>query len=208
MAEVEEQDGRGLLQGFGLGVVEPAAGEVVEGFDVRREIGPVGDPGRAEEPAIEQILVRDLVHASNLGEFGREQGVERGSRLLLGCLRIEEGKLEVDRHLESRPRREHRPAGSVRRAGGQHRQEQDGESMCPHHGSILAGHAEALNLPHESRAELVERLMSTLVDAPDSEVEQAWFEEAERRRQELLTGKVEGIPAETVFARLSAKLKG
>jgi hypothetical protein len=42
------------------------------------------------------------------------------------------------------------------------------------------------------------------IEAPDSQVERAWFEEAERRRQELLTGKVEGIPAETVFARLNA----
>jgi putative addiction module component (TIGR02574 family) len=68
-------------------------------------------------------------------------------------------------------------------------------------------HAEALNLPHESRAELVERLMATLVESPDPEVEQAWFQEAERRRQQLLDGSVQGIPAEEVFARLSAKYR-
>jgi putative addiction module component (TIGR02574 family) len=66
-------------------------------------------------------------------------------------------------------------------------------------------HAEALNLPEESRAELVERLMLTLVESPDPEVEQAWLQEAERRRQQLLDGSVQGIPAEVVFARLSAK---
>ena len=66
-------------------------------------------------------------------------------------------------------------------------------------------HAEALSLPQESRAELVERLMATLVEIADPEVEQAWLEEAERRRQQLLDGSVQGIPAEEVFARLSAK---
>jgi hypothetical protein len=53
-------------------------------------------------------------------------------------------------------------------------------------------HAEALSLPEESRAELVERLMATLVKIPDPEVEQTWFEEAERRRQQLLDGSVQG----------------
>ena len=38
---------------------------------------------------------------------------------------------------------------------------------------------------------------------PDAEVEQAWFQEAERRRKEMLDGVVQGIPAEEVFARLS-----
>jgi putative addiction module component (TIGR02574 family) len=65
--------------------------------------------------------------------------------------------------------------------------------------------AEALSLPQESRARLVESLMATLVESPDTGVEQAWFEEAKRRRQQLLEGTVQGIPAEEVFARLSAK---
>jgi putative addiction module component (TIGR02574 family) len=66
-------------------------------------------------------------------------------------------------------------------------------------------HAEALNLPHESRAQLVESLMATLVENLDPGVEQAWFEEAERRHQQLSDGSVQGIPAEEVFAKLSAK---
>jgi putative addiction module component (TIGR02574 family) len=65
--------------------------------------------------------------------------------------------------------------------------------------------AEALNLSQETRAKLVESLMATLVESADPEVEQAWFEEAERRRQQLLDGSVQGIPAEEVFAKLSAK---
>lgn len=67
--------------------------------------------------------------------------------------------------------------------------------------------AEALSLPQESRAKLVESLMATLVESLDPEVEQAWFEEAERRRQQLLDGTVQGIPAEEVFARLNAKYR-
>jgi hypothetical protein len=39
----------------------------------------------------------------------------------------------------------------------------------------------------------------------EAEVEKAWIEEALRRRAELVSGEVEGIPAEEVFRELRAK---
>jgi len=68
-------------------------------------------------------------------------------------------------------------------------------------------HAEALHLSEHSRAELVERLLATLAVTPDADVEQAWLQEAVRRRKELLDGAVEGVPAEEVFARMSSRLR-
>ena len=57
---------------------------------------------------------------------------------------------------------------------------------------------------YEGRAE---RLTATLAETPEPEVEQAWFQEAERRRQQLLDGGIQGFPAAEVFARLSAKYR-
>jgi hypothetical protein len=39
----------------------------------------------------------------------------------------------------------------------------------------------------------------------ETEVEKAWIEEALRRRAELVSSEVEGIPAEEVFRELRAK---
>lgn len=41
----------------------------------------------------------------------------------------------------------------------------------------------------------------------DPKVERAWIKEAVRRREELLSGQVEGIPAEEVYAKLGAGLR-
>ena len=60
--------------------------------------------------------------------------------------------------------------------------------------------AEALNLPTEARVELADRLVETL-DAGDlTELDKAWAAEARRRADELISGKVQGIPGEEVFA--------
>jgi len=61
---------------------------------------------------------------------------------------------------------------------------------------------EALRLPAESRAELVESLLASFGGA-DPDVQREWLEEAERRRREL----VEGVPAEEAFARARASLR-
>jgi putative addiction module component (TIGR02574 family) len=66
---------------------------------------------------------------------------------------------------------------------------------------------EALRLPEDSRAELAENLLESLDDGMDPAVQKAWLEEAERRRQEILRGEVETIPAEVVFASLRSSLE-
>ena len=69
--------------------------------------------------------------------------------------------------------------------------------------------AEALKLPEEARAALLERLMRSLVDASemDQDVTEAWAQEAVRRDEEMESGAVVGIPAEEVFAKLKSQGK-
>lgn len=66
---------------------------------------------------------------------------------------------------------------------------------------------EALSLPSDARAVLAERLMKSLDDAELTEIDQAWIEEAEKRYQELKEGKVQGIPADEVFAQIREELR-
>jgi putative addiction module component (TIGR02574 family) len=69
--------------------------------------------------------------------------------------------------------------------------------------------AEALRLPEEARAALLERLMRSLVDtsAMDQDITEAWVQEAVRRDEEMESGAVVGIPAEEVFAELRSQGK-
>lgn len=55
---------------------------------------------------------------------------------------------------------------------------------------------EAKELPREERERLVADLIAGLEDAPLSEIDQAWIEEAERRYDDLTSGRVKGIPAQ------------
>ena len=64
---------------------------------------------------------------------------------------------------------------------------------------------EATALPVEERALVVDSLLRTL-HAPDPEVDHAWAEVAERRLNELRSGRVRAIPGEEVFAQVRAKL--
>jgi len=59
----------------------------------------------------------------------------------------------------------------------------------------------ALKLGVEERAELAGRLLVSLDERSESEIERLWLEEAERRLEELRSGKVRGIPADEVFRR-------
>lgn len=68
--------------------------------------------------------------------------------------------------------------------------------------------ADALQLPSQDRAALAQVLLSSLDDQPaddPSEVRRAWESEVERRVDEILSGRVEEIPAEEALARLRAK---
>lgn len=63
---------------------------------------------------------------------------------------------------------------------------------------------EALRLDTSSRASLARDLLSSLDDLSDEEIERLWLEEAERRREEIESGKVATIPMDEVFAKARA----
>jgi putative addiction module component (TIGR02574 family) len=59
--------------------------------------------------------------------------------------------------------------------------------------------ADAMKLPLRDRVRLAQQLVSTIDDESDAKVEDLWFDEAERRLEELRAGKVEGIDADEAF---------
>ncbi|MFH0997618.1 MAG: addiction module protein [Pseudomonadota bacterium] len=59
----------------------------------------------------------------------------------------------------------------------------------------------ALDLSIEERAHLAGKLLLSLDEPSESEVENLWLEEAERRLKEFHEGSVRGIPADDVFRR-------
>lgn len=61
---------------------------------------------------------------------------------------------------------------------------------------------EALKLTANERAEVAEQLIASLDEAADTDVEQAWQEEVQRRLQQLERGEVKAIPWEEVQRRL------
>jgi len=67
--------------------------------------------------------------------------------------------------------------------------------------------SEALKLSPKERARLAERLISSLDDHSDPDSERLWLEEAERRLDELLSGKVAGIPADEVFRKARSSMR-
>ncbi len=58
---------------------------------------------------------------------------------------------------------------------------------------------EALALPLQERAELVERLLATFQSAPDPQLDELWAREAEDRLDAYDRGELKGVPAEEVF---------
>ena len=67
--------------------------------------------------------------------------------------------------------------------------------------------AKALKLPPEQRARLAERLISSLDQSSDPDSEQLWIEEAERRLEELESGRVQAVPAERVMENARSSLR-
>ncbi|MFN0316128.1 MAG: addiction module protein [Burkholderiales bacterium] len=65
--------------------------------------------------------------------------------------------------------------------------------------------AQALKLGPGERAALAQRLLSSLDE--DSEIEEAWAKEVERRIAEVESGAVKLIPIEEALARVRAALK-
>ena len=60
--------------------------------------------------------------------------------------------------------------------------------------------SEALGLPRRERARLAQRLIASLDG--EGELEQAWYEEAERRLAALESAEAAEIPADEVFTAL------
>ena len=65
--------------------------------------------------------------------------------------------------------------------------------------------SEAPKLPHHERVRPAQRLLASFDE--DAELEQVWHEEAERRLAKLESGEAAEIPADEVFASLSAGLR-
>lgn len=66
--------------------------------------------------------------------------------------------------------------------------------------------AVAMELTLEERAQLAGKLLMSLDEPSESEIERLWLEEAERRIEEFRSGKVKGIPADEVFRRAIADI--
>lgn len=66
---------------------------------------------------------------------------------------------------------------------------------------------EALGLPVQERAKLAERLLESLDDLPERDVEALWLDAAERRAKEIDDGSVELVTPEELARRVQARLK-
>lgn len=67
--------------------------------------------------------------------------------------------------------------------------------------------AKALKLSRRERARLAQRLISSLDQQVDGDAEKLWVDEAERRLDELESGRVAGIPAGKVIKRARSSLR-
>ena len=65
--------------------------------------------------------------------------------------------------------------------------------------------AQALSLTPEERAQLADRLITSLFD--DQDIEEAWAIEVERRIKDIESGRVKLIPASEAIARACAAIK-
>ena len=64
-----------------------------------------------------------------------------------------------------------------------------------------------MKLPLRDRVQLAQRLVSTLDEEVETDTETLWFAEAERRLEELRSGKVEGVDADEAFSSAREALK-
>ncbi|MGH8524353.1 MAG: addiction module protein [Gammaproteobacteria bacterium] len=61
--------------------------------------------------------------------------------------------------------------------------------------------AEAVSLPVEERALVVDSLLKSL-NPPDTDIDEKWMSVAKRRLAELRSGEVKAIPGDEVFERI------
>lgn len=60
---------------------------------------------------------------------------------------------------------------------------------------------DALELDTKQRATLAERLIASLDHLPAEESDRLWTEEAQRRRNDLKTGRARSVDAEDLYAK-------
>jgi len=60
---------------------------------------------------------------------------------------------------------------------------------------------EVISLPVEERAVIADSILRSL-NPPQSEVDRKWAQVAQRRLEELRSGRVQAIPGEQVFAKI------
>ena len=65
--------------------------------------------------------------------------------------------------------------------------------------------AEAISLPVEERAIIVDSLLRSL-NTPESEIDEKWVAVAKRRLGELRSGQVEAVPGNEVFKKIWDRL--
>ena len=66
---------------------------------------------------------------------------------------------------------------------------------------------DALSLPSDARASLVEKLLASLNLPTSSDIDRLWAEESERRVSQISRGEVQLVPGEQVFRRLRGKYR-
>ena len=67
---------------------------------------------------------------------------------------------------------------------------------------------QALALPADARLALADRLVGSLDPLTDDEdIRATWIAEAQRRRDQVLSGQVQTIPADKALARVRSRLK-
>ena len=67
--------------------------------------------------------------------------------------------------------------------------------------------AEAISLPVEERAIVVDSILRSL-NSPEGDIDRQWIVEAERRLDEVRTGRVKAIPGDRVFAQIRNRFAG
>jgi putative addiction module component (TIGR02574 family) len=67
--------------------------------------------------------------------------------------------------------------------------------------------ADAMKLPLRERVRLAQRLVSSVEEQLEDNVEPLWMAEAERRLEELRAGEVKGMPATDAIRKAREALK-
>jgi putative addiction module component (TIGR02574 family) len=66
---------------------------------------------------------------------------------------------------------------------------------------------EALHLPKDERAQLIQRLVLSLESPSEEELRSDWLLEAQRRAEELDNGSVQAVPGEDVLRKARALIR-